>query len=58
MSIISREPSDTSVTFSLAELARIEAERVREEDVTRVKNAVRRPRRDHRTNQHAVIVIF
>jgi hypothetical protein len=37
MSMIPRSPTDTSVTFSLAELAKIEAERVREEDARRAR---------------------
>lgn len=37
MSMTTRNTSDTSVTFSLAELAKIEEERVREEDVQRAR---------------------
>ncbi len=37
MSMMTRNTSDTSVTFSLAELARIEEERVREEDLRRAR---------------------
>ena len=37
MSMMTRDTSDTSVTFSLAELAKIEQERVREEEVQRAR---------------------
>ncbi len=37
MSTMTRESTETSVTFSLAELAKIEQERVREEDIRRAR---------------------
>jgi hypothetical protein len=37
MSMMTRDTSETSVTFSLAELAKIEAERVREEEAQRAR---------------------
>ncbi len=41
MSTMTRDASETSVTFSLAELAKFEAERVREEDARRARHARR-----------------